>query len=109
ELLSRRHAGCAVVSSERPRPGSENQGKARRTAAARRILRQEKKMIDIQLLRNDLDTVAKRLATRAGYALDVARFRELDSRRKEMQQAVEGAQAERNRVAKEIGQAKAKK
>ena len=66
-------------------------------------------MIDIQLLRNDLETVAKRLATRAGYALDVARFRELEGKRKEMQQAVEGAQAERNRVAKEIGQAKAKK
>ena len=66
-------------------------------------------MIDIQLLRNDLETVAKRLATRAGYALDVARFRDLEGKRKEMQQAVEGAQAERNRVAKEIGQAKAKK
>jgi len=66
-------------------------------------------MIDIQLLRNDLETVAKRLATRAGYALDVARYRELEAKRKDMQQAVEGAQAERNRVAKEIGQAKAKK
>ena len=44
-------------------------------------------MIDIQLLRNDLETVAKRLATRAGYALDVARFRELEGKRKEMQQA----------------------
>ena len=66
-------------------------------------------MIDIQLLRNDLETVAKRLATRAGYALDVARFRELEGKRKDMQLAVEGAQAERNRVAKEIGQAKAKK
>ena len=66
-------------------------------------------MIDIQLLRNDLETVAKRLATRAGYALEVARFRELEGKRKEMQQAVEGAQAERNRVAREIGQAKAKK
>ena len=66
-------------------------------------------MIDIQLLRNDLDTVAKRLATRAGYALDVARYRELEAKRKDLQQAVEGAQAERNRIAKEIGQAKAKK
>ena len=66
-------------------------------------------MIDIQLLRNDLETVAKRLATRAGYALDVARFRELEARRRETQQSVEAAQAERNRIAKEIGQAKAKK
>jgi seryl-tRNA synthetase len=66
-------------------------------------------MIDIQLLRNDLDTVAKRLATRAGYVLDVARFSELEGKRKELQQSVERAQADRNRIAKEIGQAKAKK
>ena len=66
-------------------------------------------MIDIQLLRNDLDTVAKRLATRAGYALDVARFRDLEGKRKEIQQSVERSQADRNRIAKEIGQAKAKK
>jgi seryl-tRNA synthetase len=66
-------------------------------------------MIDIQLLRNDLDTVAKRLATRGGYALDVARFRDLEGKRKEIQQSVERAQADRNRIAKEIGQAKAKK
>jgi len=66
-------------------------------------------MIDIQLLRNDLDAVAKRLATRAGYALDVARFRDLEGKRKEIQQSVERSQADRNRIAKEIGQAKAKK
>jgi len=66
-------------------------------------------MIDIQLLRSDSETVAKRLATRAGYALDVARFREIEGRRREIQQSVEAAQAERNRIAKEIGQAKAKK
>ena len=66
-------------------------------------------MIDIQLLRNDLETVAKRLATRAGYALDVTRFREIEGKRRELQQSVEAAQAERNRIAKEIGQAKAKK
>ena len=66
-------------------------------------------MIDIQLLRNDLEGVAKRLATRAGYALDVARFRELEGKRRELQQSVEAAQADRNRIAKEIGQAKAKK
>ena len=66
-------------------------------------------MIDIQLLRNDLETVAKRLATRGGYALDVARFQEIDGRRKHLQQSVEAAQADRNRLAKEIGQAKAKK
>ena len=66
-------------------------------------------MIDIQLLRNDIETVAKRLATRGGYALDVARFREVEAKRREMQQAVERTQAEGNRIAKEIGQARAKK
>ena len=66
-------------------------------------------MIDIQLLRNDIESVAKRLAARGGYALDVARFQEIDGRRKHLQQSVEAAQADRNRLAKEIGQAKAKK
>ena len=65
-------------------------------------------MIDIQQLRTDVDAVAARLATRAGYALDAGRFRQLEARRKELQQQVEGAQASRNRTAKEIGQAKSK-
>jgi len=64
-------------------------------------------MIDIQLLRSNLDAVAARLATRGGYALDVARFRELEGRRKEVQTLVEKLQAERNQIAKQIGQAKA--
>ncbi len=64
-------------------------------------------MIDIQLLRSNLDAVAARLATRGGYALDVARFRELEGRRKELQTLVEKLQAERNQMAKQIGQAKA--
>jgi len=66
-------------------------------------------MIDIQLLRNEIESVAKRLATRGGFALDAARFQGLDARRKHLQQSVEAAQADRNRLAKEIGQAKAKK
>ena len=66
-------------------------------------------MIDIQLLRNEIESVAKRLATRGGHVLDVARFQGLDARRKQLQQSVEAAQADRNRLAKEIGQAKAKK
>ena len=65
-------------------------------------------MIDIQLLRTDIDAVAKRLATR-GFELDVARFKDLDASRKEVQQLVEGAQASKNKNAKEIGQAKAQK
>ena len=65
-------------------------------------------MIDIQLLRKDPDGVAQRLATRGPAILDVARFRELEARRKHIQTRAEQAQAARNRLAKEIGQAKAK-
>ena len=65
-------------------------------------------MIDIQLLRTDLEGVAGRLRRRGGEPLDVAEYRRLETRRKELQQLVEGAQAQRNKVAKEIGQAKAK-
>jgi len=55
-----------------------------------------------------MDAVASRLATR-GFKLDVARFLELEAKRKELQQYVEGAQASKNKNAKEIGQAKAQK
>jgi seryl-tRNA synthetase len=65
-------------------------------------------MIDIQLLRNDIDAVAKRLAAR-GYTLDVAGFHALEQKRKDIQTATEKLQAERNALAKEVGQAKAKK
>ncbi|HZM35395.1 MAG TPA: serine--tRNA ligase [Burkholderiales bacterium] len=66
-------------------------------------------MIDIQLLRKDPDAVARRLATRGAGAFDLDRYLELEARRKELQSSVEQAQAARNRLAKEIGQAKAKK
>ena len=65
-------------------------------------------MIDIQLLRKDPDGVEKRLATRGAGTFDVARFRELEAKRKEIQTKAEQAQAARNKLAKEIGQAKAK-
>ncbi len=65
-------------------------------------------MIDIQLLRTDLEGVAARLRRRGGEPLDVAEFRRLETRRKELQQYVEAEQAKRNKIAKEIGQAKAK-
>ena len=41
-------------------------------------------MLDIQTLRNNLDEVAKNLATR-GYELDAAQFKELEAERKEVQ------------------------
>jgi seryl-tRNA synthetase len=65
-------------------------------------------MIDINLLRNDIDAVAKRLATR-GYALDVACFQGLEEQRKKIQTGTEQLQSQRNALSKQIGQAKAKK
>src|SRR5689334_4014126 len=65
-------------------------------------------MIDINLLRDDIDAVAKRLAAR-GYALDVSGFRVLEEKRKSIQMRAEKLQAERNAFAKQVGQAKAKK
>ena len=65
-------------------------------------------MIDIQLLRNDIAAVAKRLATR-GYVLDESAFSALEARRKEIQTKTEQLRAQRNAVAKQVGQAKAKK
>ena len=65
-------------------------------------------MIDIQTLRKDPEGVAKRLATRGAAAFDLDRFQRLESTRKQLQTAVEQAQASRNRIAKDIGTAKAK-
>jgi seryl-tRNA synthetase len=64
-------------------------------------------MLDKQVLREDLDGVAKRLATR-GFELDVALFKELEAERKETQTQKEYYQSQRNSKSKEIGQAKAK-
>src|SRR3989454_11700229 len=65
-------------------------------------------MIDVQLLRTEIDAVAKRLATR-GYTLNIAGFRALEEKRREIQTATEQLQAERNALARQVGQAKAKK
>jgi seryl-tRNA synthetase len=65
-------------------------------------------MIDIQLLRNSLDSVAARLKTR-GYELDTFGFNVLENRRKEIQTTTEQLQAQRNALSKQVGQAKAKK
>ncbi|OLD77449.1 MAG: serine--tRNA ligase [Betaproteobacteria bacterium 13_1_20CM_67_22] len=65
-------------------------------------------MIDIQLLRTDVDALERRLATR-GYHLDVAAFKALEDARKGIQTATEQLQSQRNALAKQIGQAKAKK
>jgi seryl-tRNA synthetase len=64
-------------------------------------------MLDIQLLRKNLDAVAARLADRGGQ-IDWDEFRRLEAARKEVQTAVQDAQAAQNRLSKEIGQGKAK-
>ncbi len=65
-------------------------------------------MIDIQLLRRNPQDVAQRLATRGPGAFDVGQFERFETTRKELQAAVQQAQASRNRIAKDIGQAKAR-
>ncbi|MGF6871552.1 serine--tRNA ligase [Paraburkholderia sp. MM5477-R1] len=59
-------------------------------------------MLDIQLLRKDLDGVAKRLADR-GYTLDVAAFTALEAERRDTQTRTEELQARRNSLSKQIG------
>jgi seryl-tRNA synthetase len=65
-------------------------------------------MIDIQLLRKDPQAVARRLEARGAGAFDAVLFQRYETTRKDLQTAVEQAQASKNRLAKDIGQAKAK-
>jgi seryl-tRNA synthetase len=65
-------------------------------------------MIDIQLLRKDAEAVARRLATRGPGAFDLEQFQRFEKARKDLQSAVEQTRASQNRIAKDIGQAKAK-
>lgn len=64
-------------------------------------------MLDIQLLRNDIDMVASKLAGR-GYTLDKEAFQKLESERKSLQTRTQELQASRNALSKQIGQLKAK-
>ena len=63
-------------------------------------------MLDIRLIREDINSVAARLEKR-GYALDVGKLRRLEEERKQAQVATQSLQAERNQRSKAIGQAKA--
>ena len=67
-------------------------------------------MLDIQQLRRDLDGVVAQLARRKNPQpfLDVPRFQALEAERKQIQTATESAQARRNALSKQIGQAKGK-
>ncbi len=64
-------------------------------------------MIDIQLLRKDLDSVAARLAERK-FMLDKDTFVSLESDRKQVQSRSEELQAKRNQLAKAVGMKKGK-
>ena len=64
-------------------------------------------MIDIQLLRKDIDAVAKRLADRK-FILEKDKFIALESERKQVQSRTEELQAKRNQLAKAIGMKKGK-
>ncbi len=64
-------------------------------------------MLDIQLLRNNLDAVAARLATR-GKAIDFTQFSALEAERKTLQTRTQELQASRNSLSKQIGMLKGK-
>jgi seryl-tRNA synthetase len=64
-------------------------------------------MIDIQLLRKDIDNVAERLATRK-FQLDVAGFNAIEAERKAIQTRTEELQGKRNSLSKQIGMLKGK-
>ena len=63
-------------------------------------------MIDLKLIRSDLNNVVKRLNSR-GYVLDAESLSRLEARRKEVQVRTQELQSRRNASAKEIGKAKA--
>ena len=65
-------------------------------------------MLDVQLLRKDLDGVASRLASRNGYRLEVETFKVLEEQRRSLQAGTEYLQSQRNALSKQIGEAKRK-
>jgi seryl-tRNA synthetase len=62
-------------------------------------------MLDLKLIRSDPERVKAALARR-GAAADVDRLLALDARRRELLPEIEGAQAERKTLSKQIGEAK---
>ena len=62
-------------------------------------------MLDINLLRTQLDTVAARLATR-GKPIDFSEFAALEAERKTLQTRTQELQAQRNSLSKQIGMLK---
>lgn len=64
-------------------------------------------MLDANLLRNELELVAKKLSRR-GFKLDIETIRQLEEKRKTRQVETESLQAQRNARSKSIGDAKAR-
>src|SRR5947199_10223096 len=64
-------------------------------------------MLDINLFRNDLASVADGLAKR-GITLDTATYEALERERKDIQTRTQDLQAKRNSLSKQIGMAKSK-
>ncbi|HEY5762486.1 MAG TPA: serine--tRNA ligase [Rhodocyclaceae bacterium] len=64
-------------------------------------------MLDIQLLRSQLDSVSQRLATR-GKAFDFSQFSALEAERRTLQNRTQELQAKRNALSKEIGMKRGK-
>jgi seryl-tRNA synthetase len=64
-------------------------------------------MLDVQLLRSELQAVARRLADR-GYVFPVDEFSKLEAARKAVQTETQELQAERNQVSTQVAQFKAK-
>ena len=62
-------------------------------------------MLDIQLLRSNIDEVAARLASR-GYTLETDAFNTLEAERKSLQTRMQELQSQRNSSSKQIGIAK---
>ena len=62
-------------------------------------------MLDIQLLRTNIDALAERLATR-GFTLDKTIFQRLESERKTLQTRTQDLQASRNSLSKQVGMLK---
>ena len=64
-------------------------------------------MLDIQLLRKDIHSVAARLAARP-FTLDVAAFQKIEAERKQVQMRTQELQAQRNGLSKQVGALKGK-
>lgn len=64
-------------------------------------------MLDIQLLRSQLDRVAERLASR-GKVIDFSEFTALETERKTLQARTQELQSQRNLLSKQIGMLKSK-